>query len=134
MDLQWMTPSTVGGAHMLRQAVHLVREQVTVQVQGQLDARVAQVRLDGHGMKATGRASYRRGRVDLLEHDERGRATRRATERERTRQHRTVRTPREKPAHLDRTALSRTRWTEQHGRRKTHNQLRDPFHKVLMTF
>jgi hypothetical protein len=49
------------------------------------------------------------------------RATRRATELERTGQHRTTRTALGRPPDLDRTAPDRTKWTGQHGGRKTHN-------------
>ena len=49
------------------------------------------------------------------------RATRRATERERTGQHRTTRTGAGWPPDLDRAAPGGTRWTGEHGCRKTHN-------------
>jgi hypothetical protein len=42
----------VGRVQVLRQPVHLVGEQMPVQVQGHLDAGVAQVGLDGLGMSS----------------------------------------------------------------------------------
>jgi hypothetical protein len=45
---------TVGRIQMIGQPVHLVGEQMPVQVQGHLDARVAQVGLDGLGMGSLG--------------------------------------------------------------------------------
>jgi hypothetical protein len=50
-----------------------------------------------------------------------GRATRRATERERTGEHRTARTARGESLDMDWRALDGTRWAGQHERRKTHN-------------